>query len=93
MLSLPSLEMFTRIGFAARGLMYVVIGYLALRFGQAESGEGALATLAEGSGKLLLGIMALGFAAYGCGGCRRRWSIPRAMARKPRARRRGSAGP
>ena len=65
MLSLPSLEMFTRVGFAARGLMYVVIGYLALRFGQAESGEGALATLAEGSGKLLLGIMALGFAAYG----------------------------
>nr|WP_295371678.1 DUF1206 domain-containing protein [uncultured Sphingosinicella sp.] len=63
--SLPSLEMFTRVGFAARGLMYVVIGYLALRFGQTESGEGALATLAEGSGKLLLGIMALGFAAYG----------------------------
>ncbi len=63
--SLPSLEMFTRIGFAARGLMYVIIGYLALRFGRAESGEGALATLAEGSGKLLLGIMALGFVAYG----------------------------
>jgi hypothetical protein len=63
--SLPSLEMFTRIGFAARGLMYLIIGYLALRFGQTESGEGALATLAEGSGKLLLGIMALGFAAYG----------------------------
>jgi hypothetical protein len=62
---LPSLEMFTRVGFAARGVMYVVIGYLALRFGQTESGEGALATLAEGSGKLLLGIMALGFAAYG----------------------------
>ncbi|HEX8401187.1 MAG TPA: DUF1206 domain-containing protein [Allosphingosinicella sp.] len=63
--SLPSLEMFTRIGFAARGLMYLIIGYLALRFGQTESGEGALATLAQGSGKLLLGIMALGFAAYG----------------------------
>jgi hypothetical protein len=63
--SLPSLEMFTRVGFAARGVMYVVIGYLALRFGQTESGEGALAALAEGSGKLLLGIMALGFAAYG----------------------------
>jgi hypothetical protein len=63
--SLPNLEMFTRIGFAARGIMYAVIGYLALRFGQTESGAGALATLAEGSGKLLLGIMALGFAAYG----------------------------
>lgn len=63
--SLPSLETFTRIGFAARGVMYVVIGWLALRFGQAESNEGALATLAEGSGRLLLGLMALGFLAYG----------------------------
>jgi hypothetical protein len=62
--SLPSLEMLTRIGFAARGVMYLIIGYLALRFGRAEGNEGALATLAEGSGKLLLGIMALGFVAY-----------------------------
>ena len=72
--SLPSLEMFTRIGFAARGLMYLIIGYLALRFGQTESGEGALATLAQGSGKLLLGIMALGFAAYGV------WRLSEALA-------------
>src|SRR5687768_4061346 len=65
MLSVPSLELFTRIGFAARGLMYVLIGYFALRWGQAEEGTQAIAHLAQGSGKLLLGLMAIGFAAYG----------------------------
>lgn len=63
--SVPSLETLTRIGFAARGLMYVVIGYLALRFGRSESSSGALAYLAEGGGKYLLALMALGFLAYG----------------------------
>ncbi len=63
--SVPSLEMFTRIGFAARGVMYVVIGYLALRFGRSESGSGALSYLADGSGKILLVVMAVGFLAYG----------------------------
>lgn len=65
MLSVPSLETFTRIGFAARGLMYVIIGYLALRFGRSEDTGGALRYLAEGSGKILLAVMALGFLAYG----------------------------
>lgn len=65
MLSIPSLEMLTRIGFAARGVMYCLIGYLALRSGRGEDGSGALAYLADGSGKLLLGLMALGFLAYG----------------------------
>jgi hypothetical protein len=63
--SVPSLETLTRIGFAARGLMYVIIGYLALRFGRSESSSGALAYLAEGAGKYLLALMALGFLAYG----------------------------
>lgn len=63
--SLPSLELATRIGFAARGAMYVIIGYLALRFGRSESGSGALEYIAEGSGRMLLGLMALGFLAYG----------------------------
>lgn len=64
MLSVPGLEMLTRIGFAARGIMYVLIGYLALRSGRSEDGSGALGYLAEGSGKLLLAAMALGFVAY-----------------------------
>lgn len=63
--SVPSLEMLTRIGFAARGIMYVTIGYLALQFGRSEGGTGALRYLANGSGKLLLAVMALGFLAYG----------------------------
>ena len=63
--SVPSLELLTRIGFAARGVMYALIGYLALRFGRSESGSGALAYIAEGSGKWLLAAMALGFVAYG----------------------------
>ena len=65
MLSVPSLEMLTRIGFAARGIMYLIVGYLALRFGRSEGGSGALAYLAEGAGKAVLGVMALGFLAYG----------------------------
>lgn len=63
--SVPSLEMLTRIGFAARGIMYALIGWLALRFGRSESGSGALAYIAEGYGKWLLAAMALGFLAYG----------------------------
>lgn len=65
MLSVPSLEMLTRIGFAARGIMYVLIGYLALRSGRSEDGSEALASLSGGSGRLLLAVMALGFLAYG----------------------------
>lgn len=63
--SVPSLELLTRIGFAARGVMYGLIGYLALRFGRSEDSSGALGYLAEGSGKWLLAAMAVGFAAYG----------------------------
>lgn len=63
--SVPSFEMFTRIGFAARGVMYFLIGYFALRWGQAEEGTQVLGHLAEGIGKALLALMAIGFAAYG----------------------------
>lgn len=65
MLSIPSLEMLTRIGFAARGIMYVLIGYLALRSGRSEDGAEALASLSGVSGGVLLAVMALGFLAYG----------------------------
>lgn len=65
MVRVPTLETFTRVGFAARGVMYVMIGYLALRSGRSEGGTGVLRYLAEGSGKLLVAAMALGFLAYG----------------------------
>ena len=55
----------TRIGFAARGIMYLLIGWLALRSGRAEDGAGILAYLASGAGRLLLAAMAVGFLAYG----------------------------
>ena len=60
-----SLEVLTRLGFAARGLMYIVIGWLALKSGRAEDGAGALEYLSGGAGKLLLAVMAVGFLAYG----------------------------
>ena len=55
----------TRLGFAARGLLYIVIGFLILKTGRTEDPGGALDYLAEGSGRLLLIAMAAGFVAYG----------------------------
>jgi hypothetical protein len=65
MADIGKLEMFTRAGFAARGVMYGLIGWLALRSGRAEDGAGALATLDSGTGRIALALMALGFAGYG----------------------------
>jgi hypothetical protein len=55
----------TRLGFAARGLLYLVIAYLLIRIGRAESPSGALDYLADGGGKALLLAMIAGFVAYG----------------------------
>lgn len=55
----------TRIGFATRGLLYIVIAVLILRTGRAEDTSGALQYLGRGGGQLLLGVMAVGLAAYG----------------------------
>ncbi len=55
----------TRIGFAARGLMYLVVAYLALRLGRAADAQGALEYLNSGIGRALLAAMAVGFGAYG----------------------------
>jgi hypothetical protein len=55
----------TRIGFAARGIMYLLIGWLALSSGRTEDGGGILEYLAGGSGRILLAGMALGFLGYG----------------------------
>jgi hypothetical protein len=55
----------TRLGFAARGLLYLTIAYLILRTGRAEDTSGALEVLASGAGKWLMVLVTLGLAAYG----------------------------
>lgn len=55
----------TRLGFAARGLLYLTIAYLILQTGRAESTSGALEVLASGAGKWLMVLVTLGLVAYG----------------------------
>lgn len=55
----------TRIGFATRGLLYIVIALLILRTGRAEDPSGAIEYLGRGGGQFLLGVMAAGLTAYG----------------------------
>lgn len=54
----------TRIGFAARGLLYIVIALLVITTGRAEDPSGALQYLGQGGGRVLLIIMAAGLMAY-----------------------------
>ena len=65
MSSSAGLTMLTRLGFAARGLLYIVIAFLLIRMGRAEGPSGALDYLADGGGKALLVAMIAGFVAYG----------------------------
>lgn len=55
----------TRLGFAARGLIYLVISYLILSTGRAEDPQGALEYLGQGGGRILLIVMTIGLLAYG----------------------------
>lgn len=55
----------TRMGFAARGLLYIVIAMLLFRSGRSEGVSGALAELGKSGGDPLLLAMAAGFIAYG----------------------------
>ena len=59
------LTMLTRLGFAARGLLYIVIALLVIVSGRSEDPGGALRYLGEGGGQVLLGIIAAGLFAYG----------------------------
>lgn len=61
----PNFLLLTRIGFAARGLLYLIVGYLALKLGRAEDASGALDWLGGKTGGMVLGALAFGFAAYG----------------------------
>ena len=63
----------TRIGFATRGLLYIVVAILILRTGRAEDPSGALEYLGRGGGQILLGVMAAGLLAYGI------WRVADAM--------------
>ena len=58
-------QTWTRVGFAARGLLYIVIALLVLGTGRTEDLTGALEYLNQGVGRLLLMVLAAGLATYG----------------------------
>ena len=59
------LALWTRIGFAARGLLYVVLGLLVVGSGRIEGPDGVLRYLGGDYGKWLLVLMIVGFVGYG----------------------------
>lgn len=59
------LTMLTRLGFGARGLLYLVIAALVITTGRTEDPAGALHYLGQGGGKILLFILTAGLLAYG----------------------------
>ncbi len=58
-------QSWTRVGFLARGLLYIVIALLVVGTGRTEDLTGALGYLNEGVGRLLLMVLAVGLATYG----------------------------
>lgn len=56
---------FTRVGFAARGLLYLIIAWLVIGTGQSADMSEALQYLASGAERILLYAIAAGFIAYG----------------------------
>lgn len=64
--AVPRFETFTRLGFAARGVLYILIAYLAIAAGRNAGSADVLRSLAEGgASRLVLVIIALGLLAYG----------------------------
>lgn len=59
------LTFLTRLGFGARGLIYIVIGFLIIGTGRNEDPAGALQYLGDGAGRPLLFVMVAGLIAYG----------------------------
>ena len=58
-------QLLTRLGFAGRGLLYIVIGLLVILTGRTEDLTGALEYFGGGLGKFLLAVLAAGMAVYG----------------------------
>jgi hypothetical protein len=77
--SAPAMGWLARAGLVARGVVYAVIGVLALKLalgdgGKATSQQGALKTIAHGSfGTFLLVVLAIGLAGYAL------WRLTRAL--------------
>jgi hypothetical protein len=61
---MKTFEVVTRLGFAARGLMYGAIGWLAIVSGRTEDAGGILTYLESRAGAVLVAIMAAGFLSY-----------------------------
>jgi hypothetical protein len=54
----------TRLGFAARGMLYILIGFLVIATGRTEDLTGAIEYVGHGLGKVLLIAIAAGLATY-----------------------------
>ena len=54
----------TRVGFLARGILYILIGILAIGTGRTEDLTGALEYLGDGAGRIMLIAVAAGLATY-----------------------------
>ncbi len=70
MKALSRLETFTRLGFAARGLLYILIAYLAIVVGRNVGSTDVLRSMDEGGmSRVVLAFIALGLLAYGAWRC------------------------
>jgi len=58
-------QLLTRLGFAARGVLYIVIAALVIMTGRTEDITGALEYLNDGLGNVLLVVLAIGMTVYG----------------------------
>jgi hypothetical protein len=61
---MKAFEIVTRLGFAARGLMYGAIGWLAIVSGRTQDAGGILSYLERQAGAVVVAIMAAGFFSY-----------------------------